>query len=133
MSEASISYDVDHGVLLALPNTSTTPGILAAQLIAPKHITDGLSKTMIVVEVTGRGADMGRNPTQLRGTWSVGYNILAVAGKINRDPSLAWQSTGNGGNDIFCDHPGGTNILFCDGSAHFLSDTADPKIVLALA
>jgi len=130
------SYNVDRGILLALPNTSTTPGVLVAAVIAPRQITDGMSKTMVVVEVSGRGYDTSRS--QLRGTWANGYNVLAVTGgtsNINADPSLTWGDVGGTyeGNLILCDHPGGTNALFCDDSVHFLSDATDKTIVTALA
>ena len=122
------SYDVDRGVLLAMPNPNTNPGILSAATIAPKQITDGTSKTMIVAEVSGRGYDTGKS--QLRGAWAEGYNIFSILGSINPDPVTdAWTD----GNNILSDHRGGANVLFCDGSAHFLAETTDKGILYALA
>jgi prepilin-type processing-associated H-X9-DG protein len=121
-------YDVNRGVLLAMPNPNTNPGVLSAVAIAPKQITDGTAKTMVVAEVSGRGYDTARS--QLRGTWADGYNVFAILGSINPDPiTKAWVD----GNSILSDHRGGAHVLFCDGSAHFLADTTETAILYALA
>jgi prepilin-type processing-associated H-X9-DG protein len=122
------AYDKNHGVLLAFDNPNATAGIQVAAVIAPKQIIDGTSKTMMVAELTGRGYDTSK--MQLRGTWADGYNVFAVKGNINPDPvTVAWVEE----NYIYSDHRGGANVLFCDGSTHFLAETTDGNIVVGLA
>jgi prepilin-type processing-associated H-X9-DG protein len=118
-------YDKNHGVLLA--TDTTTPGVHVAPPISPKQITDGLSKTMLAAELTGRGY----NPTkmELDGTWADGNGVFSVQAGINEDPyTIAWVK-----NEIFSDHVGGANGLMCDGSAHFLNENTDGAVLTALA
>jgi prepilin-type processing-associated H-X9-DG protein len=35
-------------------------------------------------------------------------------------------------NELYSFHPGGVNVLFCDGSVHFLKESMDPRIVVYL-
>jgi prepilin-type processing-associated H-X9-DG protein len=83
--------------------------------IAARDIRDGLSQTILVAEDTGRGASMD-------GEWSNGENIFDQSGPIN---SLQ-------NNEMWSDHPGGANALFCDGSAHFLSASITADAIGAL-
>jgi prepilin-type N-terminal cleavage/methylation domain-containing protein/prepilin-type processing-associated H-X9-DG protein len=118
-------YDKNHGVLLA--TDTSTPGVHVAPCISPKQITDGLSKTMLAAELTGRGY----NPTkmELDGTWADGNGVFSIQAGINEDPyTIAWVK-----NEIFSDHVGGANGLMCDGSAHFLNENTDGAVLTALA
>jgi prepilin-type N-terminal cleavage/methylation domain-containing protein len=83
--------------------------------ISAKQIGDGLSRTIIVAEDTGRGAN-------LRSAWIDGQNCFDQTGPIN--------STQN--NEIWSDHPGGALVAMCDGSAHFLSDEMAERVLYAL-
>ncbi len=44
---------------------------------------------------------------------------------------FAWSNcTSN--NEIYAFHPGGANMLFADGSVHFLKESTDPRVVVYL-
>ncbi len=118
-------YGKNHGVLLAVDKN--TPGIHVAPQISPKQIIDGLSKTMLVAELTGRGYNAIK--MELDGTWADGNGVAGIKEGINEDPyTIAWVA-----NEIFSDHLGGAHGLMCDGSAHFLNASTDKKILYALS
>jgi prepilin-type N-terminal cleavage/methylation domain-containing protein/prepilin-type processing-associated H-X9-DG protein len=79
-----------------------------------RDLLDGTSTTLAVAEDAGF-AD---------GQWINGRNVFDQAYAINRAPSFE--------NDIRSLHPGGANGLFADGSARFLSEDMDLKILAAI-
>lgn len=81
-------------------------------------IGDGTSQTIIVAENTGRGWAHD-------GEWSNGENIFDQYGKIN-DPD------NRNLNEMWSDHPGGVQALFCDGSVHFLREEMSLKTLQAI-
>ncbi len=81
--------------------------------VSLRQVTDGSSHTVIVAEDTGRG-------TTMSGMWADGENIF--------DAGLPINTLQN--NEIWSDHPGGAQVLLCDGSVRFLSD-ATPDATLA--
>ena len=121
-----------------------------ARAISIKQITDGLSKTMMVAEVAGRGVNPTTTTPALRGVWAGGQNTahlpsetLDTQGKlqpwINPDPtvgsppasaSAVWSNAAN--VSMYSAHKGGAHFVLCDGSAHFLSEGVALEIVLAL-
>lgn len=127
-----VDYGRQRGVLIGtkgLPNGDT---ILEPPRITAARITDGLSKTICVVECTGRGADVGKNSGEvkaLNGAWASGDNISHLKKGVN-DEELpqAWDD-----ERIFSDHPSGANSLACDGSVHFLSNGMEPQVIRSLA
>ena len=100
------------------------------------EIQDGTSKTILVAESTGRGATPdAADPTKIhdRGAWAEGANLFTISHPLNYLPA---NDNGTGltdGREIFSDHPGGAQAVFCDNSVHFLSDTIDPQVLAALA
>jgi len=121
----TLPYGIDHGVLLNYNNQKTLPGLHCSKIISPRMITDGLSKTMCVAELTGRGYHIAKD--ELRGTWSDGDNVFVIETQINAPNPYAVDNT------IFSDHPNGAQILLCDGSVQFLMDNLDVNILCALA
>ncbi len=89
--------------------------MLYDRAISAAEITDGLTRTMIVGEDSGRGS-------QLNGQWINGQNIFDQTGRINRTRN----------NELFSDHPGGVQAAFCDGSVRFLSEHLDVSTLFAL-
>ncbi len=79
-----------------------------------RHVTDGLSNTMVVSE------DVGFRD----GQWINGLNLFDQADKVNAAPAFE--------NDIRSDHPGGALGLLLDGSVQFLSDDMDKFALAAL-
>jgi prepilin-type N-terminal cleavage/methylation domain-containing protein/prepilin-type processing-associated H-X9-DG protein len=115
----------------------------ARRLIPLKKITDGLSKTAMVAEITGRGIPSTSGSPPLRGVWAGGQNCITVpsfpiSGKIppwvNPDPFIvpnaSWGNSAN--SSLLSDHPGGAHLLFCDGSVHLISDDINLPVLLAL-
>jgi prepilin-type N-terminal cleavage/methylation domain-containing protein/prepilin-type processing-associated H-X9-DG protein len=113
---AYIDYGGMFGVgLPSLPFQNGT--LIYERAISAMQVRDGLSQTIIVGEDTGRG---GANP--FNGTWANGQNIFDVTGAINRTQN----------NELWSDHKGGVNTVFCDGSVHFLSEAMDTNVLFAL-
>jgi prepilin-type N-terminal cleavage/methylation domain-containing protein/prepilin-type processing-associated H-X9-DG protein len=103
-------------------------------------ITDGTSNTMILAECAGRNRRfvMGKeDPSQTwtAGPWANPNSRINVGGY---DPSNPSSPVGpcavNCINDkeIYAFHPGGANILMCDGSVRFLKATVHIDVVLQL-
>lgn len=81
-------------------------------------VLDGLSYTWIVGESTGRGTigDAG---------WANGRNIFDTTAHVN---DKAVRSS----DELFSDHPGGVNVVFCDGTVKFISEQIDLDVLFAL-
>jgi prepilin-type processing-associated H-X9-DG protein len=119
-------YVNNQGILLNISDliASGKTGALVAPRIRPKEITDGLSKTIVVGEASGRGARNGPN-WRLSGTWSAGTNCINTVGIINAPNAIETD-------EYHSDHRGGVNMLFCDDSVHFLPEETDPVVVRGL-
>jgi prepilin-type N-terminal cleavage/methylation domain-containing protein/prepilin-type processing-associated H-X9-DG protein len=115
-------------------------------------VTDGLSNTMIVGEDAARPVGYNRqhanyqangqpvdgvlNPTPGGGGgWGDPFSYYHLAGA---QPDNSGRRTGpcmvncTSDNELYSFHPGGTNVLFGDGSVHFLMESDTPTIVLGL-
>ena len=138
------------GVLLNLHIYQNNPSATQISLtVSPRQITDGLSQTMIVGELIGRGFD--QTHAWVRGSWADGNNIFAIVDVINGSgtgggganpnaqptpwllPSSSWPTTWGPAKILLSDHPGGAQALICDGSVHFLADTTDVFVLCFLA
>ncbi len=51
----TVQYGIDRGVLNNLKDQKTLPGVHTAKTISPRQIKDGMSSTMMVGELIGRG------------------------------------------------------------------------------
>jgi prepilin-type N-terminal cleavage/methylation domain-containing protein len=127
-------------------------GALDARSVTPlRSITDGLSHTILLVEVAGRPqfwTKAGRlvidnrpnnlNPPVLQGVVDgAAWADPAADSPINgstpdglQGGRCAMNCTNN--NEPWSFHLGGTNNVFCDGSVHFLDETLDATIICAL-
>ena len=126
-------YAANSGILL---NISTG---LRTQTTAAE-ILDGLSQTLLVGELSGRGIFVAGTSNALRGVWAGGQNCTSVPAApaggltippINPAPADAWINAGS--SSLFSDHPGGAQVLLCDGSVRFLAETIHVQLLLALA
>jgi len=121
-------------------------------------VTDGLSNTMIIGEDGGRPVGYNKSHAIFTADTGNGLGPLPVDGAINpvggggggwADPftffHLAGAANDNSGsrggpcvvdctsdNELFSFHTGGVNVLFGDGSVHFLSDSATPTLVVGM-
>jgi len=117
-------------------------------------ITDGTSNTMIVAESNGKPVGYNRKRTIYLsevnglpvdgsiepvssggGAWADIFTYSALAGARNDDSGIRLgpcmvNCTNN--NEIYSFHTGGANVLFADGSVHFLQDTATPTLIIGL-
>ncbi len=75
-------------------------------------VTDGTSNTILAGEIAG-----GFQPWGKPGHWR------DPADGINRDPTRGFGSR----------FPGGTNVLFLDGSVKFLKNTIDPRVLKGMS
>jgi prepilin-type N-terminal cleavage/methylation domain-containing protein/prepilin-type processing-associated H-X9-DG protein len=134
-------YADDRGAILDTPVFSMDRGV------AVREITDGLSKTILLCELSGRGvnkassgaaASTGDNP---RGAWPAGLNCIAVGPEsmtrplVNPPPTDA--STGAWYDDpnasLFSDHPGGAHVALCDGAVRFVAESIATPVLTGLA
>jgi prepilin-type processing-associated H-X9-DG protein len=132
-----VEYGRDRGMFPGLKEKS--PDMLQPHpRIRGKSVYDGLSKTMLLTENTGRGEGTG-----MHGAVHDGKNIGSVGDDkykddagveyevpwaINMAADIAWRM-----EEPFSDHPGGVNILLADGCIKFLSDATERDVVCALA
>ncbi len=119
-------YANNQGVLLNISDliNQGITGALVAPRVKPAMITDGLAKTILVGESSGRGARNGPD-WRLSGTWSAGTNCINTSGIINATDAI-------GTDQYHSDHGNGVNMLFCDSSTHYLTDAIDINIVRGL-
>jgi prepilin-type N-terminal cleavage/methylation domain-containing protein/prepilin-type processing-associated H-X9-DG protein len=85
--------------------------------IAIRQVTGGTSHVILVAE------DSGRDWTLLmQAQWANGHNIFDQTGPINVTQA----------NEMWSDHPGGAQVLLCDGSVHFAVDTISTQLLAPL-
>ena len=104
------------------PNPKGDGTLFNRSRIATKHITDGTSHTLLVGEVVGQGE--GTNDAMFWASW----NILHTANGINQ-ATETWEPSFSGFGSL---HPGGCFFVLADSSVHFLSETIDQDVLLAM-
>ncbi len=107
-------YGGIYGERIISPNNPPKGVMLYDRAIRIAEINDGTSNTMAVSE------DCDTSNMQ----WVNALNVFDVAYAINTAPPIE--------NDIKSQHPGGANGAFCDGSARFLTETMDIRVLAAI-
>jgi len=153
-ASANTSFQIDRGVLLKIVSgglclNKNKP--CSSSTVKIRQITDGTSHTMIVAESSGKGTEdgsvncHGENPpgtSELSGAWASFKNLSSVKldpdlrvgraicdehySAINPPAKLHFAY-----EELFSDHPGGVNVLYCDGSVHFLGDDTTRDVYFA--
>ncbi len=127
-------YASGRGVLVRIPDSD---GItLESPRISVRDIPDGMSKTLIVVEASGRGASYdlsGNGKVHDRGAWAEGANLVTISKPINFLNSGDNGTMPVDGREVFSDHVNGAQALLCDNSVHFFADDLDVKVLAGLS
>ncbi|MBN2293030.1 MAG: DUF1559 domain-containing protein [Pirellulales bacterium] len=91
-------------------------------------ITDGTSHTLIVGEITGGepGSFQGHNFV----TWNLSDTALGINGPFSRPGGGTWAYREAGFSSFHSG--GGCHFLFADGSAHFVNEDIDQRMLTAL-
>src|SRR6202012_6217028 len=92
--------------------------MLYEDAVAPREITDGLSKTACVAETVLR--------RQVESEWINGNNVFA------QEASTPINVSSGLGNEIGSPHPGGASLAFCDGHVEFVAETIEQSVLNAL-
>src|SRR5262249_42584588 len=115
-------------------------GVLDSNFMARmSDIMDGTSQTLLVAEQAGR-PKLWRVGRQIAdgfsagGPWASTPNVLAVWGSTADGSTVPGPCAMNCTNytNLYSFHPGGANVLFADGSVHFLNATIDIRILARL-
>ena len=135
-------YPDDNGVLLNTSVSSLDKGI------ALRQITDGLSKTILIYELSGRGVNFASGSTPStsdspRGAWASGLNCATIGPSSTTvaliNPTTTSASNGLyvwtdiSDNSLFSDHPSGVHVAMCDGSVQLLPESTDVKVLNGLS
>jgi prepilin-type N-terminal cleavage/methylation domain-containing protein/prepilin-type processing-associated H-X9-DG protein len=116
--------DADYGGMygprgLSSPTFTNNPpagAMIFNQVISLAQITDGASQTIAV----------GEDPEAINAIWISGHNIFDQSAPINARPFTEF------GEELTSQHPGGVNVLFADGSVHFLKNSTANTPLAAL-
>lgn len=130
----SAAYPVSNGWRTTFRSSE---GILIGngKVVRMRDITDGTSNTMCV----GEGSDFFKNKERVHSHygWMIGnHTVHATRATHNLTTILYPPNTKDGDNNlsshinashngIFSAHPGGVQVLLCDGSARFVSENMD--------
>ncbi len=107
-------YGGIYGERITSPNQPPKGAMLYDRAIRLEHIKDGASRTLIVAE----------DSAWPDGQWINGRNLFDQAFPLNQAPPFE--------NDIRSRHPGGAQAALADGSARFLNEAIDLRVLAAL-
>lgn len=107
-------YGGIYGERILTTNNPPRGVMIYGQAIRFRDITDGTSTTLAISE----------DAAFRDGQWINGRNLFDQAFQINHAPSFE--------NDIRSEHPQGANGLFADGSAKFLNEQMDLKVLAGI-
>jgi prepilin-type processing-associated H-X9-DG protein len=127
------------GQIVPGSNYWNTPTLKKVKLA---DITDGLSKTILILERAGlpdHYFNSGRtvephDPPQFRTWGNVGLWAISAERLMNHLESRTGVPIVGGDNlhGLYSFHPGGAQVALADGSVQFIRDTIDTKLMFAL-
>lgn len=125
-----VVYGRQRGVLIGTKGLPLAEELIEPPPITSAKITDGLSSTICISECTGRGMSVKDGALDApHGAWASGSNVTHIDGGVNdSETPKVWYE-----EQIHSDHPGGANVLKCDGSVDFLSADVEKSIVRWMA
>ncbi len=107
-----------------------------------EQVTDGLSATMVLVEDVGRPYSWSRIPGPTNGTrpaaaqpddfWSSDTHAIYFQAWCNGSAANGSTVNCHNDNEVWSFHSKGANYLFADGSVHWMRETLNKSIFLAL-
>jgi prepilin-type N-terminal cleavage/methylation domain-containing protein/prepilin-type processing-associated H-X9-DG protein len=128
-----------------LPMDPTTPGVMlinggrdgAANGRKITEITDGTSNSLLLAECAGRPTVYQKGKltsTTVGAAWSSHRSMLAFQGVDPVTYAKPGPCAVNCTNlsDVYAFHSGGANVLFADGSVHFLSESIPLHVLASL-
>ena len=134
-SPASVSYPQPASIEGTFKKGTVKPGVKGRRLA---EITDGTSRSIAVVE------SAGRPQIWISGRKTADSGVLLCAwADVNQFDVRGFQADAsktfgprmiNGSNNygIYAFHPGGAQLLFADGAARFVAESASADVVAAL-
>jgi prepilin-type N-terminal cleavage/methylation domain-containing protein/prepilin-type processing-associated H-X9-DG protein len=149
-------YSVENGInstaasmttlwpLLDAATTASRDGVMQGNFLCTfDAIPDGTSNTVVVVEDAARpwdyrypqGTKVAEAPKTSTGTgagWAAAENSFTLKGSTRvRNSVTPGPCPMNcfSGNEIYSFHPGGANVVFADGSTHFLRGDVDIRVL----
>jgi prepilin-type N-terminal cleavage/methylation domain-containing protein/prepilin-type processing-associated H-X9-DG protein len=98
-----------------------------------KHVTDGMSQSIMIVECAGRpdywvGTSLDTSKTVSGIGWADNNNWFVVHNECGGGQMMNC----NNDNEIYSFHSNGCNFIFGDGSVHFLQQDLDPEVFVSL-
>ena len=124
---------VSTGVLIDQPVSSLAHGV------PHKLIADGLSKTLLIVELSGRGMTGAASSGRPRGAWASGWNCVTLGPMDPAVPivnplaseTISWPDAPD--NAIFSDHRRGALVAMCDGTVDFIAEDIAEIVLVRMA
>jgi prepilin-type processing-associated H-X9-DG protein len=122
------AQNLKSGVLVRTAEVVDERNVLVPPVQA-RSITDGLSKTLIVVEAVDRKYedpqedDGNTNSSIGAARWACGFNAVLLGSRSINDPTI------DGFRSL---HPGGIQAVYADGHVAFIAESVDANALVAL-
>jgi len=128
LDEGKAAQNLKSGVLVRTAEVVDEKNVFLPP-VQPRSITDGMSKTLLVVEAADRKyedpqeTDGNTNSSIGAARWACGFNAVNLGSRSINDPGV------DGFRSL---HTGGIQAVFADGHVSFISESIDIKALIAL-